>query len=1012
MTELAGKKLGTTTTIHGDGDIGGKAEGLVLLDEMELTGAQKLRTEIFTTEIFDRYRNNSDQLDAGCLARLREVHASFERNPIGVRSSERLENDPDTPTSGQSTSHMLPNIHPDPEVRFRQFQAAITSIFDKFIARYALRGQSSENLAFLVNPVPGVTTRTNAGSYFYPLSSGVADSFFKHPLNLEDGLQDPRGGFARVAFGHGYAAVRDDFEVIPVATIRKPIRPALMSKNGQQFFYAINLDENPDTVTEEMATMSVLNMRFADPRYIGLFSDDARKVNFDRLVTEDLHGYRSELAALMEQIEQRGGSFQIEFTWNMIDGKGVFHVVQYKKLREVDLSDIRLPKLNDTAFVTTDQFQGHGVISGIRYAVVINPFEYRQELHDEVVRELRRLNTELRGRGERYVLVCPGRLGTTNRKWGFNVEYDCVSGAAAIVEYGFDSKGSASIEVEEDELTGGVYGSHFLYQILGGADEAERGRRARMFGSQGTHFLTNLYTSGTLYLFVDPNRNHLDRWFFSPRKGQETAPIYRKSFPRPVTAYANLFDGKCLVFARPPHHLRVGTSIDPGRPARRLRIINPQKLTKVYVFAASSYIRDAAPQLDTRLPNCRVVTISNPKALTRKLSNKAFVLFVDEGAMSFLDREAFKKSNPFGTVVLLSSDLRVGCAPTSEEVERVCPMAKKADLVFYIDGHDCRPSNVMPAAVRCAEDRHNIEYHKSARRFIFLVVDDELRWFSQFLPVLYRIIGQRADVLVARTYEEARQAMDQHGPDIVCLITDILFPKEGVLTSMAGRELIAATRRERPRIPIIIASKGQEGRELQDIALILPKGEAGAVETLYQYVHDFTGMGDFLFYQGKKLWRRASTLTQLRDAVADAPIAILEEYASKDYFSTWLYMHGFRRLAERLVPRHDTGDELRRVLLSSFDNELTAVREQELVLTDDDHRTTRKASTIEELAQMIDEIDIETLRTNTSDDIISMWLMRKGYPELADRIRPIHGEGEELRQELQQVFREWFGRRP
>lgn len=450
-----------------------------------------------------------------------------------------------------------------------------------------------------------------------------------------------------------------------------------------------------------------------------------------------------------------------------------------------------------------------------------------------------------------------------------------------------------------------------------------------------------------------------------------------------------------------------------GPPAQRprLRVLNPHKIDHVFIFAADERIRDAGRELERQLPFGEVTLLADPARLTSAILEQAFVLFVDEGALPFVDRAEFKRANRFGTIILLSSNLRVGAAPTQAEIEEVCPLANRADLVFYVNGGDCSPLKVMPSFVRFVEDSHNIEYHKRAKRFIFLVVDDELRWFSQFLPLLYRIIGRRADVMLARTYEEAERLMEQHGSDVVCLITDLMFPKGGVVSAAAGHELVVQTKRRHPRIPIIIASQEERSRSLAHLALVLPKGDPGAIETLDQYVHDFTGMGDFLFYDGHVLWRRASTLAELRDAVAAAPIAMLEEYAGKDYFSTWLYMHGFRRIADFLRARRDHGDELRQVLLDVLDEQLQVLPEQELILVDKENQPLARARDVEDLLALFQKTDAETLTVYGADEAFSMWAMVKGYPQLADELRQIVGKGEALRKQVIATLRRWQARR-
>lgn len=547
MKKLLEKKLSANITVHGKGEIGGKGEGLVTIDRIPLRQAHKLKAEIFANEFYERYRNNGYHFDSESLEHLRAVHASFSSCPISVRASERLENDPYVPSSGESSSYMLPNQHPDVEERFDQLVRSIAYLYGKFGKRAAEQQGLGDGVAFLINPIPGIASATRGGRFYSPMSSGAADSFFKHPLNLEDGLQDPQEGFARVAFGHGYAVVRNDFDVIPLATIRNPISPRLMNKRGQRFFYAIDFDGTKPLSDDEMSTLSMLHVDLASPESRAAFEDEKGNVNFDRLVAENAFDYMSDLQSLMDQLSAHLKNFQIEFTWNLVDGKGVFHIVQYRELRDLDLSNFAIPQSEGEALIHTDQFGGHGVTKGVRFAVVISPFNYQEEMHGEVLQELRRINREMRQRGEKFVFVCPGRIGTTNRKWGFNIEFSSITSAAAIVEYGYDIKGSPSIDIEHDEMTGGIYGSHFLYQILGGADEAERRRRMRMFGSQGTHFFTNLYTNGTCYLFVHPNENYLASWFFSPPEELSDKSIFVKEFERPVTIYANLLERRSLV---------------------------------------------------------------------------------------------------------------------------------------------------------------------------------------------------------------------------------------------------------------------------------------------------------------------------------------------------------------------------------------------------------------------------------------------------------------------------------
>jgi hypothetical protein len=151
----------------------------------------------------------------------------------------------------------------------------------------------------------------------------------------------------------------------------------------------------------------------------------------------------------------------------------------------------------------------------------------------------------MQARGEKYILVVPGRLGSRNPEWGIYVDYKDVDQAAAIFEYGVDVAGRPEPLPEEKELTGGIYGSHFLYMIQGGYDEEQKRLRTRMYGTQGTHFLTNLISNNIIYGYVMPMQDRFDPWLFSC--SESGAALSVLEFPGPVTVYADSLNQRCQV---------------------------------------------------------------------------------------------------------------------------------------------------------------------------------------------------------------------------------------------------------------------------------------------------------------------------------------------------------------------------------------------------------------------------------------------------------------------------------
>jgi len=253
--------------------------------------------------------------------------------------------------------------------------------------------------------------------------------------------------------------------------------------------------------------------------------------------------------------------------------------------------------------------------------------------------------------------------------------------------------------------------------------------------------------------------------------------------------------------------------------------------------------------------------MNDPLSASNYESKRAIVFIFDDTALTLVDTDKIRRLNQDAVIILFSSlDFIQSSSP--EAAQQKYPYTSKADLVFAVSKGESSPDNIIAAAVRAAEDLINIKKYSKAKRYIVLIVDDEPRWFSQFLPVLYNIIGQRADVKITRTYEETLQflfGVDKEskinpkkyhsagkGDEIICLITDLTFPKAHQLDNQAGKKLIDLTRKYYPRIPIIVASKAKAAAGLKDTAFTFPKGEPGSLNTLVKYIRDFTGMGDFV----------------------------------------------------------------------------------------------------------------------------------------------------------------------
>jgi hypothetical protein len=537
--------------IYGEGSPGGKGLGLARINECPIPKAHKLKTRVLSTTFYDRFMDRGGRFEQEETEVIQSIVDELGDSPVGVRSS--ATNEAATSArgaalihAGEYTSYMLPNNHPDPQTRLHQVRRAIEHIYHDFAKKQP--PSSREKMAIILNPIPGIFDDTLAGPCYYPYISGVANSYFPHALKT----QDPKEGFARIAFGHGYATVLDDFPVISMATIKNPIPLKLLQiGKGQQYFYALDMTKNRELRGEELETMKKLHVNFANFHKIKLLGIHNNLITIEELIQNDHFRFKTSLVEIMEMIAARiAAHFQIEFVFNINFAKkdkedGMFHIVQLTPLPELKLGSIQMPKKPRHTFLSIQNSQGHGIIRDLKFAIVISPFIYTKDMHDAVRDKISAINRQMHEGHERYILIVPGRLGSKNRDWGIDVDYQDVDGAAAIFEYGVDLAGRAEPLPEDSHLTGGIYGSHFLYMIQGGYDEDQKRLQTRMYGTQGTHFLTNLMGNNIIYGYIAPGRDRMDPWLFSSAHPEDALSFL--TFPHPVTLYADSIHQRCRV---------------------------------------------------------------------------------------------------------------------------------------------------------------------------------------------------------------------------------------------------------------------------------------------------------------------------------------------------------------------------------------------------------------------------------------------------------------------------------
>jgi len=257
-------------------------------------------------------------------------------------------------------------------------------------------------------------------------------------------------------------------------------------------------------------------------------------------------------------------------------------------------------------------------------------------------------------------------------------------------------------------------------------------------------------------------------------------------------------------------------------------------------------------------------------------------------------------------------------------------------------------ASILVGIIKSIEDRRNVAHDTAEVGVqVILVVEDNIRAYSSFLPVIYaqllehsqRVIEEgfnisqkilrmraRPKILLCRTYEEARTAFEIYQDFVLGVISDVEFPRGGVSDPHAGAELARTVRSLYPDIPIILHSSRPENRSLAESveARFLLKGSPTLLKDLRQVMLQDFGFGDFVFRlaDGTEV-ARAADLKSLAEVAATVPQESLLYHGSQNHFSRWLKARTEFDLADALRPRkasdYPDAEAMRRDLIDEVD---------------------------------------------------------------------------------------------
>jgi CheY-like chemotaxis protein len=507
----------------GEGSIGGKARGIAFLDSLIKRNhlfdmfpgvlISTPRTVVLCTDVFDEFmeENNlyrfalSDAPDEEILEHFIAARLPFRThedlytfisvvsNPIAIRSSSLLEDSHYQPFAGIYSTYMIPNVIDNERLMIENLSNAIKSVYASafFKSSKSYMAATSnvidmEKMAIVLQEVIG----RKYGDRFYPTISGVARSINFYPIHPETA----EDGIANVALGLGKYIV-DGGQTLRFSPRypRKLLQlssPEMALRETQKQFYALDL--RPGAFRPNVDDgINLLQLRVAEAEKDGSLKHIASTFDFDNHIIRDGINHEGKklitfgnilqhnvfplaeiLCACLEIGQQEMNKpIEIEFAVELDppgDQPRIFNILQIRPIvdnKETIDEDLELVNERETV-LTCRSALGNGAMRNLHDIVYVKPESFEAAANPRVAERVAELNDRFLKEGKNYILVGPGRWGSSDPWLGIPVKWPHISAARLIVESGLDDY--------------------------------------RIDPSQGTHFFQNLTSFRVGYFTINP----------------------------------------------------------------------------------------------------------------------------------------------------------------------------------------------------------------------------------------------------------------------------------------------------------------------------------------------------------------------------------------------------------------------------------------------------------------------------------------------------------------------------
>lgn len=509
----------------GQGSLGGKGRGLAFIDSIikknpvcdNFNGVTITipRTVVLCTDIFDEFMASNDLyplalsdvpdetilkyfLQARLPERLVEdFFALFEvvDKPLAIRSSSLLEDSHYQPFAGIYSTYMIPHVEDKYEM-LRMLSDAIKGVYASVFysdSKAYMTATSNvidqEKMAVIIQEVVG----NEYDGYYFPSFSGVGRSLNYYPINDEQ----PEDGVAEIAVGLGKYIVdgglslrfspRHADKVLQTSTLDLALR------DTQTRFYALDMksiteDFNVDDgfniskkKIQDFASSGALKYMVSTFDYMDQvirdseYGDGRRVVTFANVLQHRVYPLAESVDFMLTNGEREMcRPVEIEFA-GIIDESGEMKgKIYWLQIRPIidrkDLIDDSMLQVDDEdVLLRSNTALGHGNIENVNTVVYVRPENFSSSNNSLIAREIEKINRNFTSSGESYILVGPGRWGSSDTALGIPVKWPNISNAKLIVESSLSNY--------------------------------------RIEPSQGTHFFQNLTSFGVGYFTINPSSN-------------------------------------------------------------------------------------------------------------------------------------------------------------------------------------------------------------------------------------------------------------------------------------------------------------------------------------------------------------------------------------------------------------------------------------------------------------------------------------------------------------------------